>query len=189
MDDDKLFEDETERPRIKVTDRRKFAADGTPLDTATNEADRGNDEVREATADAAEPTEASTEAAGADRAAGTEDDGQDGDETNTEEPAVSLEEPPRIAAPQSSIEDLPRDFSAFVEGMYLEAMLYMGAIPDPRSGETIEDAELAKYKIDLLGMLQEKTDGNLAPEEKQQLEETLYQLRMIFVQKTQAIDS
>ena len=94
---------------------------------------------------------------------------------------------PRIGTPEASIADLPRDFSAFVEGMYFEAMLYMGAIPDPRSGETIEDTELAKYKIDLLAMLQKKTDGNLTPEEKQQLEEVLYQLRMVYVQKTQAI--
>ena len=71
--------------------------------------------------------------------------------------------------------------------MYFEAMLHMGAIPDPRSGETIEDTELAKYKIDLLGMLQQKTEGNLTPEEKKKLDEVLYQLRMLYLQKTQAI--
>ena len=71
--------------------------------------------------------------------------------------------------------------------MYLEAMLYLGAIPDPRTGETIEDLELAKYKIDLLGMLQSKTEGNLDSEEKDRGEAVLYQLRMIYLEKTKSI--
>ena len=70
--------------------------------------------------------------------------------------------------------------------MYLEAMLYMGAIADPRTGEIVEDPELAKYKIDLLTMLQQKTEGNLTADEKGRLDETLYQLRMLFLQKTKA---
>ena len=73
--------------------------------------------------------------------------------------------------------------------MYLEAMLYLGALPDPRSGEVMEDVELARYKIDLLAMIQEKTQGNLSDDEKQQLEKVLYQLRTVYVQKTQAADS
>ena len=65
-------------------------------------------------------------------------------------------------------------------------MLYMGAIADPRTGQTIEDIDLAKYKIDVLIMLQEKTEGNLTDDEQRQLEEVLYQLRMLYLQKSKA---
>ena len=185
MDDDKLFEEEAERPRIKITDRRKFAADGTPLEPDAVTPPTGTD-----TESAAPPTSTDAESAalatGADTESVAEPDAID-DPTPPSDVASPSGGAPRIATPQASVADLPRDFSAFVQGMYLEAMLYMGAIPDPRSGETVEDTEMAKYKIDLLGMLQEKTDGNLTPEEKQQLEEVLYQLRMIYLQKTQAI--
>jgi len=58
-----------------------------------------------------------------------------------------------------------------------------------KRGLAVEDIDLAKYKIDLLAMLQGKTEGNLTHDEKQQLEEVLYQLRMIYVQKSGAIKS
>ncbi len=185
MDDDKLFEDEAERPRIKVTDRRKFATDGTPLQPDAADPPTGADPESAVPAPGGDPQSAAP-AIVADTESAAEPDAID-DPTPPTDAASPTDRAPRIATPESSIADLPRDFSAFVEGMYLEAMLYMGAIPDPRSGETIEDTELAKYKIDLLGMLQKKTDGNLTPEETQQLDEVLYKLRMVYLQKTQAI--
>ena len=196
MDDDKLFEDEAERPRIKVTDRRKFAIDGTPLkpDGATPPTGTDPESAKPTTGTDPEspvPTtgthpESAAPATGTDTESAAEPDAID-HPTPPSDVAGPSDRAPLVATPEASIADLPRDFSAFVEGMYLEAMLYMGSIPDPRSGETIEDTELAKYKIDLLGMLQEKTDGNLTPEEKQQLEEVLYQLRMVYLQKTGGI--
>jgi len=107
-----------------------------------------------------------------------------GDRTRLAGAETGVDDDPRIAGPEPGFSQLPRDFTAFVESMYLEAMLYMGAIADPRTGETIEDVELAKYKIDLLIMLQEKTEGNLTTEEKQQFDDALYQLRMLYLQKT-----
>ena len=180
MDDDKLFEDEAERPRIKVTDRRKFATDGTLLQPDAADPPTGADP--ESAVPRGDP-ESAAPAIVADTKSAAEPDAID-DPTPPSDAASPTDRAPGIATPESSIADLPRDFSAFVEGMYLEAMLSLGAIPDPRSGETIEDTELAKYRIDLLGMLQKKTDGNLTPEEKQQLDEVLYQLRMVYLQKT-----
>ena len=69
--------------------------------------------------------------------------------------------------------------------MYLEAMLYLGAMPHPHTGEVVQDIELARYKIDLLAMIAEKTEGNLTDDEKRQLEEIIYQLRMVFVQQAE----
>ena len=53
------------------------------------------------------------------------------------------------------------------------------------TGEVVQDIELARYKIDLLSMISEKTEGNLSDDEKRQLEEIIYQLRMVFVQQAQ----
>jgi len=172
MDDDKRLKDSEKRPRLKVTDRRKFTADGTPR----------NSEPADAPTPAPTPAPLPTPAP----ATGNQETIAG---THTPPPVEPGTDEPRDAAPQSSVADLPRDFSAFVEGMHLEAMLYLGALPDPRSGEVTEDVELARYKIDLLAMIQEKTQGNLSDDEKQQLEGVLYQLRTVYVQKTQAADS
>ena len=165
MDNDKLFENNDETPPIKVTDHRKFAIDGTPL------------EPESVADDVAEPT---TE---------PEIDVPISEATEPDEttPPSNADAELPIDMPERNIADLPRDFSAFVEGIYLEAMLYMGAIPDPRNGETVENIELAKYKIDLLVMLESKTAGNLTAEEKGQVESVLYQLRMIYLEKTKSI--
>lgn len=87
-------------------------------------------------------------------------------------------------APGGSYADLPRGFAPFVESQYLEALIFLGEVPHPQTGETIEDPEFARYKIDLLTMIQEKTEGNLTDEESRLIEDVLYQLRMLFVQKT-----
>jgi len=185
MDDDKLFEsdptDEQEGPRLKVTDRRKFDRDGNPIAPTGEDADSG-EPVPDDGAETAEPVPE-------DSAETTESVPDTGAAAEEAEPADAGDsDEPRIAAPAPSMADLPRNFSAFVETMYLEAMLYLGAIADPRSGEVIEDIELAKYKIDLLAMLQGKTEGNLTVEERQQVEEVLYQLRMIYLQKSKAVE-
>jgi hypothetical protein len=195
MDDERLFdsdsEDDGERPRIKVTDRRQFDRDGKPKSAAREEPTGGPEPGVEGRGAKPEATAGPTDSPAADAEASPPPEADAGAARDTAggEPRGTAADQgsPRIAAPMPSLADLPRDFSAFVEGMYFEAMLYLGAIADPRTGETIEDPELAKYKIDLLGMLQDKTEGNLDVEEKQQLEEALYQLRMIYLQKTQAM--
>lgn len=182
MDEDKRNEDNDERPRIKVTDRRKFTADGSPRDADPDpdSADAAAESppaeipiVGEESEPASRPAATAPEAA----APATPPDASVGPDPSEPGAAPGADQRPRIA-------DLPRDFTAFVEGMYLEAMLYLGAIPDPRTGEVAEDLDMAKYKIDLLGLLQQKTEGNLTPDEAQQLEEVLYQVRMFYVQKT-----
>ena len=46
---------------------------------------------------------------------------------------------------------------------------------------------MARYKIDLLAMLQEKTEGNRTPEESKLLDDVLYQLRMLYLQKSKVV--
>lgn len=68
-----------------------------------------------------------------------------------------------------------------------QALLYLGAIPDPRTGQAVVSLEYAKLYIDLLGVLDEKTKGNLTPEESQTLTRTLHELRVEFVEVSKVV--
>lgn len=67
----------------------------------------------------------------------------------------------------------------------MEALIALGDIPHPATNLQEANLEQAKYLIDILGMLADKTQGNLTPNESQLLEDAVYQLRMRFVEKTQ----
>lgn len=75
-------------------------------------------------------------------------------------------------------------FSTFVISLSSSALLHLGEIPDPSTNETLLDLEVAKQIIDTLGMLQDKTKGNLDNDEERLLKSILYDLRMRYVQKT-----
>ncbi len=62
-----------------------------------------------------------------------------------------------------------------------QAYMFMGGIPDPKTGQAIVAPEYAKHYIDLLGVLQEKTKGNLSDEESDEFTKVLAELRSAFV--------
>ena len=68
----------------------------------------------------------------------------------------------------------------------MQALIALGEMPHPATNQPHPDPEQARYLIDLLGMLQEKTKGNLNPEEANLLENILYELRMKYVAMLQA---
>jgi hypothetical protein len=74
-------------------------------------------------------------------------------------------------------------FSGLVLSLATTAALHFGDIPDPSTGRPAEpDVEGAGHIIELLGILQEKTKGNLDGEEAQLLDDVLYDLRLRFVE-------
>lgn len=73
-------------------------------------------------------------------------------------------------------------FLALVEELSLRAMLALGQLQNPATGEVYFDLGAAKYSIDLLGVLEQKTKGNLDPTEKAALADVLHTLRLVFVQ-------
>jgi len=73
------------------------------------------------------------------------------------------------------------DFLTLVEQLASQALLFMGAVRDPLTGQVQEDPEQAQMAIDLLGVLEEKTRGNLTPEEQAALRQILDDVRMTFV--------
>ena len=76
------------------------------------------------------------------------------------------------------------DFSFFVTTLSLQASIDLGEVPNPVTNKKEEDLVQAKFLIDTLGMLKEKTQGNLTPEETSFMENVLYELRMQFIAKT-----
>lgn len=76
------------------------------------------------------------------------------------------------------------DFPGLVSMVATQAFFALGLIRLKGEPETPPDLEAAKFNIDMLAMLEEKTKGNLSPEEAGLLEQTLHQLRMAFVQLT-----
>jgi len=72
-------------------------------------------------------------------------------------------------------------FETFVMGMGTNALVHLGAVPHPETGEPQQSMELAKHTIDLLAMLEDKTRGNLTERERQVLQATLYDLRMRYL--------
>lgn len=66
------------------------------------------------------------------------------------------------------------------------AMLLLGKVPNPQTGETIRDIEAARLFIDQLEMLEEKTRGNLNKDEEHLLKQSLMSLRMAFVEAVES---
>jgi hypothetical protein len=75
----------------------------------------------------------------------------------------------------------PASFEMLLSTLATEAMLSLGQIPHPMTGQTVYHPEQAKYLIDTIEILQQKTAGNLSPGEAQGVENLLHQLRMAFL--------
>ena len=79
---------------------------------------------------------------------------------------------------------LPVNFSSFVISMGSSALMLMGEQLDPQQSSMPLNLPQAKEIIDLLSMLEEKTRGNLTPDEQVVIKDMLYALRMKFVSLT-----
>lgn len=89
---------------------------------------------------------------------------------------------PEHAPGEPPAPELPTlDFSTFVLGLIGTAFLHLGDAPDPE-GRSERNLMLARQDIDLLGLLQDKTKGNLTGDEERLLEQALCDLRMRFVE-------
>ena len=91
---------------------------------------------------------------------------------------------PGAAAPRADVKANPM-FRGLIESLASQALLYMGAMRDPMTGQAHQDLNQAQTMIDMLGMIEEKTKGNLAKEEAEMLKEVLDEVRMHFVRLTQ----
>jgi hypothetical protein len=146
-----------QEPIIRVKDRRMFNPDGS-LRTPD-----GPDERDEEPAAAAPPPLASA-------------------------PAPAPEPPPAPEAASDAEGDLPPErpgepslFGDLIVNLASQAAMYMGLVDNPLAPKMPTDLHAARQMIDILGMLQAKTRGNLTADESVLLERILTDLRMQFV--------
>jgi hypothetical protein len=139
-------------PRIKVTDRRLFDAEGDRREGLDPEH--------------GEPQEA--------------DHGAPQDPASEGTPPTGAPQ----ADPTTAGVRYPVTFRALLAPFYLEALIHLGVEAHPETGISSVDLDAARASIDMLTLLEEKTQGNLLPEEARELKDVLYQLRMLYVERS-----
>jgi len=108
--------------------------------------------------------------------------------TDTPEAQATAQAAPQTAAAPGDADAvganvLPEiDFSTFVISLSTQALMHLGEIANPVSGKIEADISVAKQMIDILGMLKDKTRGNLNSNEDRLLEGILFDLRMKYVE-------
>jgi hypothetical protein len=73
-------------------------------------------------------------------------------------------------------------FTIFLSSLSMQAMIAMGKLENPMTGKAEVSLEQARFLIDTLGIIKEKTKGNLTPEENTLLDDALFNLRMMYVE-------
>jgi len=105
---------------------------------------------------------------------------EDKDESKIEEEGKFEGTPKEDASAQE--EPLPEiDFTHFIFSLSTSVLIQLGEIQDPFTQTAVKNLPLAQQTIDLIGMLKEKTKGNLSPEEEKVIDYVLYDLRMRYV--------
>ena len=98
------------------------------------------------------------------------------------QPAPPPEHPASAAAGSPGLSDSLSPFGEFVLSLASSCLFSLGQIPDTATGRPEPDLDAAGSILDVLEMLKEKTAGNLDAQESAILDQTLYQLKMTFVQ-------
>jgi hypothetical protein len=75
------------------------------------------------------------------------------------------------------------NFATFIFSLNHSVLVHLGVMDDPTTGKKVKNLPLAKQTIDILGMLEEKTRGNLTNDEEKMLKNILYDLRMIYIKE------
>ena len=90
----------------------------------------------------------------------------------------------RTASSSSKSPPLPTiNFATFLFSLNSSALVQLGVMEDPMTGEKIKNLPLAKQTIDVISMLEEKTRGNLDADEAAMIKNILYDLRILYVKE------
>ena len=92
-------------------------------------------------------------------------------------------EPVGRSKPTASTSLPTLNFATFIFSLNSSALVQLGMIEDPMTGDKTKNLPLAKQTIDILSMLEEKTQGNLDTDEKAMLKNILYDLRILYVKE------
>jgi len=185
-------------PQFTVTDRRKFTAEG---ELREGEAKASESTPPAPAPQAIRPEPVAPAPAQAVQVALDEPEAMDGDETIPEPTAAeSAQQSKEYHASASRLDDMllkanpgqpapaVMNFDRLVQSLYMTAAVQMGAGTAPNEQPRI-DILGARQSIDMLSVLDEKTKGNLTEQEKRLLQNALFDLRMSFLEITNAIAS
>ena len=160
-----------DQPNFKITDRRLFNADGSPRDVPAEEKPEPKKESTP------EPKAVAPEAVAAAPQVESEPE-PDVRASSPEEPAFGDAE---VSEEELADAQDPASFISFVMSIASNAASALGMMEHPVTHQREVDPELGKHWIDILGMLQKKTSGNLSNAERNMLEGLLHDLRMQYV--------
>ncbi|MCG6906394.1 MAG: DUF1844 domain-containing protein [Desulfobacteraceae bacterium] len=105
-------------------------------------------------------------------------------ETRQEGEAEAAPQKPPPPPEQEAGTQLPEvNFSTFIFSLNSATLVHLGIIEDPATGQKVRNLPLAKQTIDILGLLERKTRGNLSSDEEAMLRSILYDLRMIYIRE------
>ncbi|HQZ98245.1 MAG TPA: DUF1844 domain-containing protein [Pyrinomonadaceae bacterium] len=168
-------DDENEEVHYKVADKRKFNADGSLREGVTLDAAPAKPAAPAEERRAAAPTAAAPQSAAVQEThIGPMDEEEEfADEDNGDEIPGAKD---------------PASFVNFLSTLATNAAAALGAVPHPATGQRSLDLESGKYWLDILGMLRDKTKGNLHPQESRLLEGLLGDLRMQYVHLVKATE-
>jgi hypothetical protein len=152
-------DEEQEEVTFKVADRRKFNADGS---------------LKEGVEIAPEPKPEPKPAPAA--------------QEKQAAPAAAEEKKPAAETDEVPGADDPASFINFLSTLATNAAASLGAMPHPATGQVSLDLDGAKYWLDVLAMLKEKTKGNLHPKEQKLLDGLLADMRMQYVHLVRATE-
>lgn len=171
-------DDGNEEVILKVNDRRKFNPDGSLREGVELAPEKPKAEAAKTETPIYEPDEETVE---------TYDNAPVSEKIET---TPQLDEADLDADEEEDFpgaED-PASFVNFLSTLATNAAAALGAMPNPATGQRSLDLETGKYWLDVLGMLKEKTNGNLHPQEARLLEGLLGDLRMQYVQLVRATE-
>jgi uncharacterized protein DUF1844 len=163
-----------EQPVFKVVDRRPFNPDGTPRELSEQEKEEAE---RAANAAAVENAAAKVMSSQPEPAPQAQPKSR---------PAPASRPERQTAQAHGDPLDDPTSFLSLIMSLASNAAASLGMMPHPVTGDTGVDLKTAKHWIDILGMLEQKTQGNLDEQEAQMLENLLADLRMQYVSFTNA---
>ena len=159
-----------EKKDFVVKDRRIFSQDAEvrPDDDKQEGAasEQPDTENQKKTADVADASGTAETSSSAEAAPGEADQAQasaEGEEESAQFPEIN--------------------FPTFVASLNASALVHLGVIEDPATGSKSKNLPMAKQTIDILSMLEDKTKGNLTPDEKNMLQNILYDLRILYVKE------
>jgi Domain of unknown function (DUF1844) len=173
-----------EQPTFKVVDRRPFNPDGTPRDLPPEEKTESTREADSSIlfSEKAQPEQPPAQGPPAEQTAPPREAAQREFQTGP----VGTDQRNQSERPRAGGDPLddPSSFLSLIMSLASNAAASLGMMPHPVTGESGVDLKTAKHWIDVLGMLEQKTRGNLDPQEAQVLEGLLADLRMQYVSLT-----